>query len=214
MPPVLSTLNHSFEYCSQCQRDIPATPRNWNTERKMCADCARQRPLTIRIPAATVRCTLCSGLYPPRVFSAGHGRPAHSRCSRCRLRERCYRCRKIKRRKHFKRPSIVDENAPNALFKSCDHCRAKEVQRGLRQRQRAADAGLKWCPICRMQISEDDCRDDSGTVRATCNHQWSGKCINGYYCIISPTHLLLPHEFRGDMLGFDHAEHSTIRELR
>ncbi len=168
--PLQSNLNHTTLYCSPCDRDIPGTPANWNFARNRCQECARSRPLlTIRLPPRK-RCVLCLGMFPLNTFAAGEGHEPHLRCGSCRRRERCTKCHKIKRKGNFKRPSAQDENAPGALLKKCSHCRQADATRGLQKRQEAAAAGRRWCSACRKQVSEEDCVDADGVVRATCNH--------------------------------------------
>ncbi len=168
--PLQSNLNHQTLYCSHCDRDLPGTPANWNFARNRCQECARSRPLlTIRLPPRK-RCVLCLGLFPFSAFAAGEGQEPHLRCGSCRRRERCVKCHKVKRRGNFKRPSAQDENAPGALLKKCSRCREADATHGLRQRQAAAAAGRRWCSSCQKQVSQDECVDADGVLRATCNH--------------------------------------------
>lgn len=166
--PVLSLpipRNVADKHCRHCDRDIPANDIHWHFQRNICRKCAAQRPTLVLPGNRTVACGLCRARFPPRVFDIGDGHSS-DRCSGCRRRECCTRCHKIKKRKHFQRPS-AREDAP--CFKTCAECRKKVIQRTLHRRAEAVAAGMGWCTCCKRQVTEDDCRTAEGVVRATCN---------------------------------------------
>ena len=144
MPPVLSThrlRDHADQQCRRCRQDFPPIDGQWNVQRRMCVGCARTNPLTIRLPARQ-RCSLCTDLFPPAVFCHGPDERHPTRCPRCRVRERCTKCRKIKRRRQFLRPSChgVDEGRP--LLLTCSKCRTKSAACATRKRQAAEATGM------------------------------------------------------------------------
>ncbi|KAI0690490.1 hypothetical protein BC835DRAFT_1435017 [Cytidiella melzeri] len=147
MPPVFSALHNLplEHHCRKCDRDgILDLPHLWDSARKI-------------IP------------YPATSFHASPGHPPHTRCIRCRRREQCTNCRKIFRKKHFQKPSKPNETGADAFFKTCSKCREKNVQRRLRCRQQAIDAGLRYCPSCNKNVTEADCQGTNGTLYITCN---------------------------------------------
>ena len=91
--------------------------------------------VTLRVPArAQKTCALCRSVFHASVPLPlpKNNNPSAMRCAPCRRREKCSRCNKIKKKKHFKK-----ESEPNRFYKTCAGCRAKHLLHPSLQQKRA-----------------------------------------------------------------------------
>ena len=132
MPAVLSTHylgDRSDKHCRKCDQDIPSSDQHWDAVARLCRRCASARPLTIRLPAGQP-CSLCEACFPPSVYLAGSGNAPHTRCTRCRVRERCTRCSKIKKRRRFLKPGVRNSENSHRMLSNLDCCLCLSMSAG------------------------------------------------------------------------------------
>ncbi len=169
MPPVLSTqrnANAPTKYCRKCKEDVPAVVRFWDFQLKMCCGCALTYIPPIRIPGGRVprqACTLCSNMFSIHSFASPPGEAPHTRCVHCRRKERCTRCRKIKKKKEFRRPTDEDRTRP--LLKTCNKCRLKQTREYISRRQQAETTGM-INHVCRMDANSPFIQGTGGVLAA------------------------------------------------
>ncbi|THU96843.1 hypothetical protein K435DRAFT_796972 [Dendrothele bispora CBS 962.96] len=92
-------------------------------------------------------------------------------------RNKCGRCSRILRFKHFVPVSLITKYEQSGLTpeifskltKSCNKCRASATQRNARKETQAEAAGQHWCTSCQSAVSREDCRDGTGNIHLTCN---------------------------------------------
>jgi len=155
MPPrtLLRTVRTNV-YCMDCRKFYFNSSCYAYGEDRVCTDCAATRencrlgnnPLTIRVPPARKLCSICNHSFPRSLFvSAINGQLDDSRCVLCQKRERCTRCKKTRRRKHFQKQN-------GGLFQTCASCRQHLTARTLEKRA-AAEADGDYYAALNMSFS-------------------------------------------------------------
>lgn len=141
-------LRGNTKTCPACRAHVPSTGDHWNSDRDLCVTCADQQPpndnqtrLTVTIPAHVHKtCSLCRKDFLALAAPATVGSDVSSsatRCESCKKSERCSVCKCIKKWRHFRK-----SRNNNALFKSCQTCRSRAMDRNAQKRAQAEAAGM------------------------------------------------------------------------
>ena len=108
--------------------------------------------LTIHLPPQHV-CSLCGRMYPVVDLQTQN---RHTR-------ERCSRCNKLKKTKHF-----VNPNPRSERFKTCQSCRHTRMQQVTTQREAAHAVGLRWCTSGSHAVTAAACTSADDTLLSSC----------------------------------------------
>lgn len=166
MPPIQSRPCRR-RYCTACAKHIFASHATWNFERDICKPCGTEKiareerhRVTIIIPPRK-KCQLCQEFYRLTHYAHkdqnGNNLPPFHRCVKRRKSEKCSMCSKIKKRRDFRKvqanhdvPQNEDDN-PELLWKTCESCRKRAIERTLRKRNEAAQLGEHNhdCTLCK-----------------------------------------------------------------
>ena len=150
------------DHCSNPTRlTIRLTPRRPGLANNEEVPEHRSNPvrLTVRLPPRRL-CSLCSRVHA--VIDLRH-QTQPTRCLSCQAWERCSRCLRLKKRKHFH-----NARRANELFKSCQGCRDKDMDRVRKHREAAHALGLCWCTNGSHRMTIAACTTADDVLHASC----------------------------------------------
>ncbi|KAJ7820942.1 hypothetical protein B0H14DRAFT_2599589 [Mycena olivaceomarginata] len=161
--------------CTCCARIVEDRHNRWNVGQDKCHLCSqdvaeenthRRARLKIRIPNRAPllgkNCRLCLEWNVLSHYEISGSENLHTRCKKCRTREHCTRCAKIKKRRRF------EKRGRTGLWVSCDTCRDKAAQRAQNKWEAATAVDLRYCMVGRHRVEVAACTSE-GQVYASCN---------------------------------------------